>query len=65
MESFAENERVSPDRVREILFGGQFSTVAVVHCETSSGVVNPVEEIGSVVSQHGSGDVPLVPVWQE
>ena len=26
-----------------------FTNVAVVHCETSSGVINPIKEIGQVV----------------
>ena len=29
--------------------------VAVVHCETTSGILNPVERIGEVVAHHGRG----------
>jgi 2-aminoethylphosphonate-pyruvate transaminase len=29
------------------------TNVAVVHCETTTGIMNPIEEIGSVVKQHG------------
>ena len=51
-ESFPENEMVSPERVRAILLNDRsFTNVAVVHCETSSGVVNPIEELGAVVKE--------------
>ena len=29
------------------------TNVAVVHCETTTGIMNPIEEIGSVVKRHG------------
>jgi 2-aminoethylphosphonate-pyruvate transaminase len=29
------------------------TNVAVVHCETTTGLINPIEEIGQVVKQHG------------
>lgn len=29
------------------------TNVAVVHCETSTGIINPIESIGQVVKQHG------------
>lgn len=28
--------------------------VAVVHCETTSGIINPIREIGEIVRQHGA-----------
>ncbi|CAD5123877.1 DgyrCDS12183 [Dimorphilus gyrociliatus] len=50
VESFGENEQVSPKRVEQILgHDTSFTTVSVVHCETSSGVLNPVIEIGEIV----------------
>jgi len=32
--------------------GTEYTTVCVVHCETSSGVMNPAEEIGMLVRKH-------------
>ena len=34
--------------------------VAVVHCETSSGVVNPIEELGQTVKQYQPNAAYLV-----
>lgn len=46
----AENTPAVPRQVGECLAGDCGVThVALVHCETSSGVLNPVEEIGAVV----------------
>ncbi len=47
---WAENEAVDPDAVRDRLAQDPAVThVAVVHCETSTGLVNPVEAIGERV----------------
>ena len=49
---FAENTPAVPRQVRECLAGDRGIThVALVHCETSSGVLNPVREIGAVVKE--------------
>jgi len=40
---------VLPDQVREKLMQKTFKIVAAVHAETSTGVANPVEEIGTLV----------------
>ncbi len=46
----AENTPAIPQQVSESLAGNNGIThVALVHCETSSGVLNPVQEIGAVV----------------
>ncbi len=43
-----------PEEVDAILAADAAIThVVVVHCETSSGILNPVEAIGSVVARHG------------
>ncbi|TVR56941.1 MAG: alanine--glyoxylate aminotransferase family protein [Spirochaetaceae bacterium] len=42
------------DAVREELAKQKFAIVAVVHAETSTGVRNPVEEIGRIVKDHGA-----------
>ena len=46
----AENTPAIPQQVSESLAGNSGIThVALVHCETSSGVLNPMQEIGAVV----------------
>ncbi|MDR1856300.1 MAG: alanine--glyoxylate aminotransferase family protein [Desulfovibrio sp.] len=41
-------------KVKEKLAGGKYAIVAVIHAETSTGVCNPVEEIGKLVREHGA-----------
>ena len=43
-----ENRRITPDRLPPL---SGFSHVAVVHCETTTGIVNPIAEIGPVVAR--------------
>lgn len=44
----------TPDEVDAILTGDPaIDYVFIVHCETSSGILNPVKEIGEVVARHG------------
>jgi 2-aminoethylphosphonate-pyruvate transaminase len=51
----AENKKFSPDVVAERLAASSGIThVAVVHCETTTGILNPIEEIGEVVLQAGA-----------
>ncbi len=50
-----ENRTISPIAVAERLAGSAGIThVAVVHCETTTGIVNPIEEIGAVVERAGA-----------
>lgn len=51
---FPWGEPVDPAVVKERLQSGQFNLVAMVHAETSTGVVSPVELIGHMVRQHGA-----------
>ena len=61
VESFPENNYVDVDRVESILKGdNSFTTVAIVHCETSSGVFNPVEKVGKVVKEQCPGTCSVV-----
>lgn len=48
----------TPDRVEEALRGKDYDAVTVVHCETSTGVLNPIGELAEVV--HAAGDVVLL-----
>src|SRR5215472_5097928 len=51
----AENRRITPDAVAERLAALNGVThVAVIHCETTTGILNPVEEIGAVVERAGA-----------
>jgi len=45
---------VVPDQVAQKLSGNSYKIVAVVHAETSTGVRNPVEEIGWLVKDSGT-----------
>jgi 2-aminoethylphosphonate-pyruvate transaminase len=49
---FAETVRPDPDLIRETLRADPSIThVAVVHCETTTGILNPLSEIADVVQQ--------------
>jgi 2-aminoethylphosphonate-pyruvate transaminase len=53
-----EDRCVDPQAVNERLDGDTAIThVAVVHCETTSGILNPVEAVAEVVAEHG---LPLI-----
>lgn len=43
---------VTPARVRAALASARFDIVAAVHVETSTGVVNPIAEIGAIAREH-------------
>ena len=48
----AENAKVDVAAVRKILVENpDITTVCIVHCETSSGVIHPVEEVGQAVAE--------------
>jgi 2-aminoethylphosphonate-pyruvate transaminase len=49
-----EHRPVDPDRVDEVLSqSSDITHVAVVHCETTTGLRNPVEAVADVVATHG------------
>jgi len=49
-----ENIPVDPDAVAEALAADSAIThVSICHCETTSGVMNPIEEVGEVVREAG------------
>ena len=47
---------ILPDMVADRLAGGDFDAVAVVHNETSTGVVQPIREIAQAVRSAPNGD---------
>ena len=49
---WAENEPVAPNQVRETLAADSNIThVAIVHCETTTGILNPLYDVGAVVKE--------------
>ena len=49
---FDETEAVCPETVRDYLSGHpEVADVALVHCETSTGILNPLQEISHIVTQ--------------
>jgi len=52
--SFNETERIKIDIIADKLKSNVYTHVAIIHCETSSGILNPIEEIGQVVYDHGA-----------
>jgi 2-aminoethylphosphonate-pyruvate transaminase len=50
-----ENREISPAAAAESLAKSPGIThVAVIHCETTTGIINPIEEIGEVVQSSGA-----------
>lgn len=50
---FPEDSAVDVAKVKEQLQkGDQYAVVAVVHCETSTGVINPIEKLGQAVKYY-------------
>lgn len=48
-----ENEPPDLHQLRELLSSdGKFTTVAAVHCETTTGILNPIVEIGHLAKEH-------------
>ena len=54
VQKYRENELPSVEAVDKALAEDpEIKMVVAVHCETTSGIINPIEAIGQVVSQHG------------
>ncbi|CAL1537566.1 unnamed protein product [Lymnaea stagnalis] len=61
VQSFREDRQVEPDVVEDALSGQtRYDLVAIVHSETSSGVINPVLEVGNIVRELSPGSIYLV-----
>jgi len=43
---------IKPENVKDILKKGNYKAVTVTHVETSTGVANPIKEIGEIVKEH-------------
>jgi 2-aminoethylphosphonate-pyruvate transaminase len=53
----AENRTIDPAAVEEKLAAFPATHVAVIHCETTTGIVNPIEAIGAMVAHAGAAFV--------
>jgi 2-aminoethylphosphonate-pyruvate transaminase len=54
----AENSKISPAAVAGRLESAPGIThVAAIHCETTTGILNPIEEIGAVVARSGAAHI--------
>ena len=52
----AEDVPVDLEQLDRNLAGdGEITHVAVIHCETTSGILNPVKEVADIVARHGRG----------
>ncbi|MEE2826997.1 MAG: 2-aminoethylphosphonate--pyruvate transaminase [Planctomycetota bacterium] len=49
-----ENRLPDLKEIDAALAGGQITHLAVVHCETTSGIMNPIREIGEIAKAHGA-----------
>jgi 2-aminoethylphosphonate-pyruvate transaminase len=51
---FPENQALDLTRIEAKLSAGAFTDVAVVHCETTTGIFNPIDAIGGLVRAVGA-----------
>jgi len=53
---YAEDTQVMADDIERALAADRSIThVALVHCETSTGILNPLQDVAQVVARHGRG----------
>ena len=43
-----------PETVRQYLQTGKYDTITTTHCETSTGIMNPIEAISEIISEYPS-----------
>jgi 2-aminoethylphosphonate-pyruvate transaminase len=56
VQKYADDAQVRPEDIDRLLAQDPGIThVALVHCETSAGLLNPLHEIAEVVARHGKG----------
>ncbi len=53
-------EAIHPEMVAQALKNHHYDAVCGAHNETSTGVINPIQEIAQVVREHGDGDTLLL-----
>jgi len=52
--SFEEDEPVDVKAVADMLWKGDFTHLAVIHLETTTGILNPVKELGRLCAESGT-----------
>lgn len=52
IESFPEDRTIDINRVEKLLKDSSFTNIAMVHSETTSGVLNKIEQVGSMVKYY-------------
>lgn len=50
--AFGEDETPDLNRVEEHLKSGGFTHLAIIHCETTSGIINPIEDFGKLAARY-------------
>jgi len=50
---FPLGQAIDLGTIEKTLQGGNFDAVACVHCETSTGVLNPIQELAGICRSHG------------
>lgn len=61
VQSFREDRQAEAEVIKDALSGPvEYDLIAIVHCETSSGVINPVEEVGQLIREYSPDSVYLV-----
>lgn len=60
VQSFREDSVVEPQVVEDALSGRtKYDLVSIVHSETSSGVINPILEVGKIVKELSPGELTV------
>lgn len=51
------DEDQTPDlsKTEDLLAGGSFTHMIIVHCETTSGIFNPIDQFGALAAKYGVG----------
>lgn len=52
--TFPEDQIPDAELVRKCLSQDRFTHIAMIHCETTTGILNPIEAIGDIAEKHGA-----------
>ena len=50
---FSEDEIPDLEKTEQLLMSGNFSHMVIVHCETTTGILNPIESFGALSKKYG------------
>jgi 2-aminoethylphosphonate-pyruvate transaminase len=48
---FQENEQINAEKISKLISENDFTHLSVVHCETTTGIINDIESIGNLCKQ--------------